>query len=88
MKYLSTFSGIGGFELGIQLAYENLQRPERLQQGGLGRNGDLPDTREQRLGAQPLCIGYSEIDKYASQIYQSHFPNHKNYGDITRINAK
>ena len=55
MKYLSLFSGIGGFELGIQQAYEN--------------------------------IGYSEIDKYAIQIYEKHFPEHKNYGDITKIDA-
>lgn len=55
MKYLSTFTGIGGFEIGI------------------GNTGE--------------CIGYSEIDKYAIQIYQKHFPNHKNYGDITKIIA-
>jgi len=54
MKYLSLFSGIGGFELGI------------------GDKGE--------------CIGFSEIDKYAIQTYQSHF-NHKNYGDITTINT-
>jgi DNA (cytosine-5)-methyltransferase 1 len=34
------------------------------------------------------CVGFSEIDKYATQIYQKHFPNHKNYGDITTINEK
>lgn len=56
MKYLSLFSGIGGFELGI--------------------------------GPEHECIGFSEIDKYATQIYQRHFPNHKNYGDITQINAE
>lgn len=33
-------------------------------------------------------IGYSEIDKYALQVYQKHFPNHKNFGDITKINIK
>lgn len=33
------------------------------------------------------CVGYSEIDKYAQQIYQKHFPNHTNYGDITKIDA-
>ena len=27
------------------------------------------------------------INKYADQIYQSKFPDHKNYGDITTINA-
>ncbi len=56
MKYLSLFSGIGGFELGI--------------------------------GPNHECIGYSEIDKYATKVYQSHFPTHKNYGDITKINEK
>ena len=54
MKYLSLFSGIGGFELGI--------------------------------GEEHECIGYSEIDKYAIQVYNKHF-NHKNYGDITTIIA-
>jgi DNA (cytosine-5)-methyltransferase 1 len=53
MKYLSLFSGIGGFELGI------------------GDKGE--------------CIGFSEIDKYATAIYSKHFPQHKNYGDITKI---
>ena len=56
MKYFSTFSGIGGFELGI---------------------GDVAE-----------CVGFSEVDKYATQIYKKHFPNHKNYGDITRIAAE
>jgi DNA (cytosine-5)-methyltransferase 1 len=56
MKYFSTFSGIGGFELGI------------------GDRGE--------------CVGFSEIDKYATAIYQKHFPSHKNYGDITRIVAE
>ncbi len=55
MKYFSTFSGIGGFELGI--------------------------------GPNHECVGYSEIDKYAVQIYQKHFSEHKPYGDITKINA-
>ena len=32
-------------------------------------------------------IGYSEIDKYASSIYQKHFPNHTNLGDLTKIDA-
>ncbi len=52
IKYISLFSGIGGFELGI--------------------------------GNKAKCVGFSEIDKYAIQIYQKHF-NHKNYGDITTI---
>lgn len=54
MKYFSTFSGIGGIELGI------------------GDKGE--------------CVGYSEIDKYACQIYDKHF-KHKNYGNIRNIST-
>ena len=32
------------------------------------------------------CVGFSEVDKYAISIYQSHFCRHTNYGDITTIN--
>jgi len=58
MKYFSTFSGIGGFESGIEKA--------------------IPKAE---------CVGFSEIDKYAIQIYEKQFPNHKNYGDITKIDT-
>lgn len=33
------------------------------------------------------CVGYSEVDKYAIATYTKHFPEHKNYGDATKINA-
>jgi len=52
------FTGIGGFEYGIQTALPNAE-----------------------------CVGYSEIDKYAIQTYERHFPEHKNYGDATKIKA-
>lgn len=75
MKYLSLFSGIGGFEIGITKA--------------------VPDAE---------CIGFSEIDPYASAIYQYHFPEtitkrtkggsiefkrgHINLGDCTKIEPR
>lgn len=34
---------------------------------------------------QAECVGFSEIDKYAIQIYKKHYPETKNYGDATRI---
>lgn len=40
------------------------------------------------IGEYGECVGYSEIDKHAIQIYEKHFPNHKNYGDATKIDAK
>jgi len=39
----------------------------------------------QELGHE--CVGFSEIDKYAQSVYLHHFPTHKPYGDITKINA-
>ncbi|MBS1683978.1 MAG: DNA (cytosine-5-)-methyltransferase [Bacteroidetes bacterium] len=40
---------------------------------------------ERGIGRKAQCIGYSEIDPYAISIYRSHFPDHKNYGDVTKI---
>jgi len=84
MKYLSLFSGIGGFEIGIQQAYEkklldNKSKTTKLQteQNKCSNNSDI-------IQRTPTCIGYSEIDKYAIQVYEKHF-NHKNYGDIKKI---
>ena len=84
MRYLSLFTGIGGFELGIKQAYEihNL-RPNELASGKRPEKLHSPSDKLQ----QWECVGYSEIDKYAVQIYERHF-NHKNYGDITKINEK
>jgi len=62
MRYLSLFSGIGGFEVGIA----NANKRKRA----------------------PVCVGFSEIDRYATEIYSKHFPKHKNYGDITKIKAE
>src|SRR3990167_10817579 len=33
-------------------------------------------------------IGFSEIDKYASQVLKYHYPNTKNYGDCTKIDYR
>ena len=66
LKYLSLFSGIGGFELGI---------------------------KNSRYGDDLICVGYSEIDKYADSIYKRQFPvgmvkgteTHTPFGDITKV---
>ena len=33
-------------------------------------------------------VGYSEIDKFAIELYNANFPDTKNFGDITQINPK
>lgn len=40
------------------------------------------------IGDKADFIGYSEIDRYAIKIYEKYFPDHKNYGDITKIKAE
>lgn len=81
MKIFSTFSGIGGFEIGIERAFNN--RPNvRNRSALLSENSS--DTSESPL----RFVGYSEIDKYASSVYEKHNPGVQAYGDITKINAE
>lgn len=61
IKYISLFSGIGGFERGI----EQTTKKEQFK-----------------------CIGFSEIDKYAKNIYKKHYPNHVELGDATTIRTE
>ncbi len=81
MRYFSMFSGIGGFELGIQRAFnKQLTEIEQDRQGG-NRSSDevehdvLPTSR-----TTPLCVGYSEIDKYAIKVYERNFNGNKEVG--------
>jgi len=99
MKYLSLFSGIGGFELGIQQAYENSwmvdkrRSPDSISSGQEEEYGSGVGDPSSRISLHELnkseatCIGYSEIDKYAIKIYERHFPDHRNYGDIKAIST-
>jgi DNA (cytosine-5)-methyltransferase 1 len=88
MRYFSTFKGIGGFELGIHNAWLRYQDKRQTVQGSQigdteGRDKQLHQHGNERLS----CVGYSEIDKYASSVYDHHFKGVKNYGDITQIDA-
>lgn len=95
------FSGIGGFELGIERAAlsvwdgqtENtesstLEQSVESATKSLQSNGHSTDTKFGGNTGQILCVGYSEIDKYAIKVYERHFGGHKNYGDATKINPK
>ena len=79
MKYFSTFSGVGGFELGID--YDNRSN---IRDGAEVLREDGTNTQERTPRA--TCVGHSEIDKYASAVLKYRFPNTKNYGDISKIN--
>lgn len=88
MRYFSTFSGIGGFELGIQQAYNDVGWTSGASDTKNRRNQPDPNTGNGNgRRTDPACVGFSEIDKYAIQIYQKHF-SHQNYGDITTIDER
>ena len=97
------FSGIGGFEHGLLAAYraQNSRSEEGTQQeyeagerlessegegvgSPYGRPGQYSNGGSDE-GA--TCVGYSEIDKYATAIYTLQYPNHINYGDANDINT-
>lgn len=86
MKYFSMFSGIGGFELGIQRASNKLGDGSS-QQTVHNENECIPSDQATPGTASATCIGYSEIDKYAIKVYERNFNGHTNYGNATTINA-
>ena len=40
----------------------------------------------EKIGAK--CAGFAEIRKSSTEIYKKHYPDHVNYGDVTKINFK
>lgn len=99
LKYFSMFTGIGGFELGIQRAYSRLEYqrrqadtiPERQKKehgDGVGDTQTTGAMLDNPDGSQATCVGYSEIDKHAIQTFETNFGKEiKNYGDATKINT-
>ncbi len=97
MRYFDAFAGIGGLPLGIQQAYEDYIKCKHI-----STKSEKEECEQRRVrfanepnkmlrtsdGTTPLCVGYSEINKYAIKVYEKHFPNHRNYGDATKIDPK
>jgi len=96
LKYFSLFSGVGGFELGIQQAHLRWGNRETQIKEPISSIKSMEACKQNicKLGDNafsnsrptPICIGFSEIDKYATQIYKTHFPTHKEYGNVSAIN--
>lgn len=42
----------------------------------------------QKVFPESYCVAYSEIDPYAIKIYNHHYPDHHNIGDITKLSKK
>jgi len=84
VKYFSMFSGVGGFEYGIQQAinsHSNARKNKGLQKDSAN------DNNTEWWRTPPVCVGFAEIDKYASAVLKYRFPGVKNYGNATNINT-
>jgi len=129
IKYFSMFTGVGGFELGIERANDLRRIQQRFSEGerngknnknkrgdgdsrkfsctgfelGIERANNVGRTSEEcsndegnkssfnesngrgRRSCSFSSVGFSEIDKYASELLKQKFPSVKNYGDATKI---
>ena len=125
IKYFSMFTGVGGFELGIQQASISKKQIQiQRAKGCNGKTSNIKECKQPTLCNREFentrskyniserweenstisknlqrqrnkssitkfsCIGFSEIDKYASELLKKRFPNTKNYGDATKINPR
>ena len=89
------FTGVGGFELGFERANERSENsgsqsnisgrwnenPRSTQD--LQRQRDKSSNETKSNGFVP--VGFSEIDKFSSELLKNKFPGIKNYGDATKI---
>jgi DNA (cytosine-5)-methyltransferase 1 len=78
IRYFSMFTGVGGFELGLQGDKCSQSESRRSEEDILSGRNSLPSKTFK-------CVGFSEIDKYANQLLANKFPEIKNYGDATKI---
>ena len=84
IKYFSMFSGVGGFECGLERANDNQSKTPGYDTQEFGTcNTPVPLQR-----ATFSCIGFSEFDKFSSRVLRRRFPDIKNYGDCTKIKPR
>ena len=68
MRYFSMFSGIGGFEVGIEEAFGICRQSDMQRHPKSYINECIPKRGNGTIN--PACIGFSEIDRYASAYFQ------------------
>jgi DNA (cytosine-5)-methyltransferase 1 len=86
-RYFSMFTGVGGFELGLENTGDKPNIQRRWEKDIRGTS-HIQCKRDNTCNQEFRCVGFSEIDKYASELLSQKFPKVKNYGDATKINPK
>ena len=69
------FSGIGGFELGIQRAFDI--QPEVAQ---LQMETNISNDNSSNIQRTASCIGHSKLINTQLKVYERQFNGHTNYG--------
>jgi DNA (cytosine-5)-methyltransferase 1 len=88
IRYFSMFTGVGGFELGLERANDRLCskiNQERFQSNKQEGNSSECSS-EKRYPQGFRAVGFSEIDKYSNELLKNKWLNIKNWGDCTKIN--
>ena len=86
IRYFSMFTGVGGFEVGLERANNNGRKTDDTRENS--ENIQQRKSNNECDNAQkPIfsCVGMSEIDKYSSQVLKRRFPTTKNWEDCTKI---
>ena len=79
---------LGTTEEDFKLGQSVRQTSDRIIREGDGIRDDsesLQFTENKPYSSEFRCIGFSEIDKFASELLKNKFPTVKNYGDATKI---
>lgn len=91
MRYFSMFSGIGGFELGIQRAFScdrEQQTDTKISPQDSSISPEIVKPNKPKVGRNNTCIGYSEIDKYAIKVYERQFGKYESCDEHAHISEK
>ena len=91
IRFIDLFGGIGGFRLGFERAgkanrekkNEIVDKNIRQNSSNFGYSVDSNEKTDDRF----KCVGYYDIDRYATQVYNKQFGESHKPTDITKISS-